>query len=68
MDFDLKEVMQMMSGVQPFQVNIGCNSGNVCLPEPSRQKIIDLIHALRPYTNVKLKTNSSRILGDLSLI
>ncbi len=68
MDFDLQEVMEMMLRVQPFQVNIGCNSGNVCLPEPSRQKIIDLVRALRPYTHVKLKSNSSRSLGNLNLI
>ena len=36
MAFDLSDVMAMMQYVQPFQVNIGCNtSKTVILPEPS---------------------------------
>lgn len=69
MDFDLNDVMAMMQYVQPFQVNIGCNtSRSVHLPEPSREKIIELVHALRQSTAVVLKANSSRILGELDLI
>ena len=69
MDFDLNDVMAMMQYVQPFQVNIGCNtSRSVHLPEPSRDKIIELVHALRQYTSVVLKANSSRILGELEHI
>lgn len=69
MDFDLNDVMAMMQYVQPFQVNIGCNtSRSVHLPEPNREEIIELVHALRQYTAVVLKANSSRILGELDLI
>lgn len=69
MDFDLDEVMAMMEYVQPFQVNIGCNtSRTIHLPEPSRDKIIDLVHALRQHTKVVIKDNSCRILGDLDRI
>ncbi len=68
-EFDLAEVLDMMQRIRPFQVNIGYNtSKTVNLPEPSRDEIIDLVNALRDHTNVKLKSNSSRILGDLSTI
>ena len=69
MDFDLNDVVSMLGYIQPFQVNIGCNtSRSVHLPEPSREKILGLVNTLRQFTNVKLKSNSSRILGDLSEI
>ncbi len=69
MEFDLAEVLDMLQRIRPFQVNIGCNTARtVKLPEPSRDEIIDLVNALRNHTNVKLKSNSSRILGDLSII
>ena len=65
MDFDLKEVIAMMEYVQPFQINIGSNTNKtVLLPEPNRQKLIGLILTLSQHTNVKLKNNSSRILGN----
>lgn len=69
MDFDLKEVIAMMEFIQPFQINIGCNTSKaVQLPEPNRQKLIGLIQTLRQHTNLKLKSNISRILGDLQNI
>ena len=69
MDFDLEELLSMMKLIQPFQVNIGCNtSRSVHLPEPSRAKLIAFVENLRRLTNVKLKSNSSRILGDLEQV
>ena len=69
MDFDLKEVIAMMEFIQPFQINIGCNTSKaVQLPEPNRQKLIGLIQTLRQHTNLKLKSNNSRILGNLQNI
>jgi len=69
MDFDLEELLSMMKLIQPFQVNIGCNtSRSVHLPEPSRAKLIAFVENLRRLTNVKLKSNSSRILGDLGQV
>ena len=64
MDFDIDVVLDMLRRVRPFQVNIGCNTSSVQLQEPSRDKIIALIQSLRTFTTVKLKSNSSRILGD----
>ena len=69
MDFDLDELLSMMKLIRPFQVNIGCNtSRSVHLPEPSRAKLIAFVENLRQLTSVKLKSNSSRILGNLELI
>ncbi len=69
MDFDLDDVMAMMAYIRPFQVNIGCNtSRTVHLPEPNREKILSLVQTLSQHTSVKLKSNSVRILGDLSIL
>ena len=69
MDFDYDDVIAMMECIQPFQVNIGCNtSKTVNLLEPTKEKFLRLVHTLRQHTIVKLKSNSERILGDLSTI
>ena len=69
MDFDIEEVVSMLEFVRPFQVNIGCDtSKSLLLPEPNRHKLLDLVHAVRRFTGVKLKSNSSRILGNLTRI
>ena len=64
MEFERNALVEMLKKIQPFQVNIGCNtSKDIQLPEPSRDQIIALIQELRTFTNVELKSNSSRILG-----
>lgn len=64
MEFERNALVEMLKKIQPFQVNIGCNtSKDIQLPEPSRDQIIALIQELRTFTNVDLKSNSSRILG-----
>ena len=69
MDFDLDELLSMMNLIQPFQVNVGCNtSRSVHLPEPSRAKLMAFVENLRRLTSVKLKSNSSKILGDLGQV
>ena len=69
MDFNHDELVEMLKKIKPFQVNIGCNTNReVKLPEPSCDKIIALVQELRTFTNVELKSNSSRILGDLTTI
>ena len=69
MQFDNDELASMIREIQPSQVNIGCNSDRtVVLPEPTREEIIDLIHELRRFTNVIIKKNCRRVLGDLSKI
>jgi hypothetical protein len=69
MDFDHDELVEMLRKIRPFQVNIGCNTNReVKLLEPTRKQIVALVQELRTFTNVELKSNSSRILGDLTNI
>ena len=69
MDFDHEELVEMLRKIRPFQVNIGCNTNReVKLLEPTREQIVALVQELRTFTNVELKSNSSRILGDLTNI
>jgi len=67
--FDHAELVAMLHQIAPFQVNIGFNSSKtVKLPEPSRDEIIALVQELRTFTNVHLKSNSDRVIGDLENI
>jgi hypothetical protein len=61
MDFCLDEFVCMIRMCTPVQVNIGADSGNNHLPEPSPEKIAALIKALRPFTKVYLKPNLKRL-------
>ena len=47
---------------KPIQVNIGADSGGNNLPEPSKEKIIELIFELEKFTKVKQKKNLKRLL------
>jgi len=62
MDFDLDIFTRMIREVSPYQVNIGADSRNCNLPEPSREKIIALISELENFTTVHKKTNLDRLL------
>jgi DNA repair photolyase len=61
-DFDLKEFVKMIKECVPFQVNIGADSGHNHLPEPSKDKILQLIEKLSKFTDVKQKSNLKRLL------
>lgn len=62
MDFDLEEFVTDIRTIQPFQVNIGAESGNHNLPEPNKKKILALIHELEKFTIVHGKKNIMRLL------
>ncbi len=62
MDFDLNDFVEMIRIVNPYVVNIGADSKDNNLPEPSREKTIQLINELSKFTKVKTKTNLKRIL------
>jgi protein gp37 len=62
MDFDLSVFIEMIEGCVPRQVNIGADSGNNNLPEPSKEKILTLISELEKFTKVKQKSNLKRLL------
>jgi DNA repair photolyase len=62
MDFDIDELVDLISLSQAEQVNIGADSGNNNLPEPPREKILELISELEKFTKVKQKDNLKRLL------
>lgn len=61
MDFDLDEMAHLIETALPKQVNIGADSGNNNLPEPSPEKIEALIKRLEKFTKVELKSNLKRL-------
>jgi len=63
MDFDLPQFIMMFREIQPVQINIGADSGHHGLPEPPKEKVIQLIEKLKKITTVHLKPNLNRILN-----
>ena len=62
MDFDLDDMLRMMYYCSPQQINIGADSGNNNLPEPSKDKLEQLIFALKIYYTIDRKSNLKRLL------
>jgi len=62
MDFRLEYFIEMIKECKPVQVNIGADSGNNKLPEPPREKVEELINALKEFTTINRKSNLKRIL------
>jgi DNA repair photolyase len=61
LDFDVDVFPELIKRCEPYQVNIGADTGHNDLPEPSPEKIHELIERLRPHTKVHLKKNLSRL-------
>ncbi|GHV89879.1 hypothetical protein AGMMS50268_03820 [Spirochaetia bacterium] len=62
MEFDVKALSHLILSAWPDQVNIGADSGNNGLPEPSGKKIRQLIEVLSRHTKVFQKPNLARLL------
>ena len=64
MDFDLPEFITMIRYCNPRQVNIGADSNpnRNKLPEPPKEKILELIAELETFTKVVQKKNLKRLL------
>ena len=62
MDFDIERMTEIIKIAKPKQVNIGADSGKHNLPEPSKEKVLNLIEELEKFTTVKLKKNINRII------
>jgi len=62
MDFDINRMVQLVLACGPKQVNIGADSCGNKLPEPGRDKILNLINELEQFTVVKQKSNLKRLL------
>lgn len=64
MDFDMEELYALIKKCHPQQVNIGADSGHNYLPEPSAEKVMELLGLLSEFTTINQKTNLSRILQN----
>ena len=62
LDFRLDYFIEMIKECNPTQVNIGADSGNHHLPEPTADKVEALIAELKKFTTINRKTNLKRIL------
>ena len=64
MDFDLLEFVKLIKMCTPVQVNIGADSNQKRnkLPEPPKEKILELIGELEQFTTVVQKKNLRRLL------
>lgn len=62
MEFNLYEMVNLIKLCHPKKVNIGADSGNNNLPEPSGEKLFALIEELRKFTVIDKKTNLTRLL------
>jgi protein gp37 len=61
MDFDLKPMIDIVLMANPKWVNIGADSKRHNLPEPSWNKVEELISELSKFTEVHLKDNLKRL-------
>jgi len=62
MDFDFFRFIELLKQCEPVQVNIGADSGNHKLPEPSAEKVSMLVKELEKFTVIARKTNLKRLL------
>jgi hypothetical protein len=62
MDFDLNEFVSLLKVAKPKQVNIGADTGGNKLPEPSKEKVLQLIEELKKFTIIHNKKNLKRLL------
>ncbi len=62
LDFDIEIMIHLMKLLWPIQINIGADSGGNNLPEPPKEKILELISELEKFTKVKQKKNLKRLL------
>ena len=65
LDFDLDPFIAMIKRVNPEWVNIGADSKNHNLPEPSREKVELLITELKKFTEVRRKSNLERLTKEM---
>jgi len=62
MDFDMDEMVELTRDAKPNNVNIGADSKGNHLPEPPKEKILELIEELKKFTIIDQKRNLARLL------
>jgi len=68
MDFDLPTLLSWIAVIHPAFVSVGADSGNNNLPEPSPQKLKNLLWQLELVTEVRKKKNLSRLLDPKEIL
>jgi hypothetical protein len=65
LDFDITDFIRLIKSCGPLvrQVNIGADTGNNKLPEPPKEKVIELIAELKKFTKVFEKKNLKRLIA-----
>jgi hypothetical protein len=63
LDFDLDRFIGVIGNANPDKVFIGADSGNNNLPEPPKEKVLELITELVKFTKVVQKKNLGRLVG-----
>ena len=62
MDFDMDIMVQLIRDCIAKQVNIGADSGRNNLPEPTKEKVLQLVSELQKFTVIHNKSNLQRLL------
>lgn len=62
LDFDVANLVLLIEKCKPAWVNIGADSKRHGLPEPSSEKVKELIAELEQFTEVKVKKNLKRLM------
>ena len=62
MDFDMDIMVQLIRDCNAKQINIGADSGRNNLPEPSKEKVLQLVSELQKFTIIHNKSNLQRLL------
>ncbi len=65
LDFNLGGFVKLIKYANPKWINIGADSKDHNLPEPSWGKVQDLISALKEFTEVKVKSNLERLKNEI---
>lgn len=61
MEFNMVGIVELIKQCRPEQVNIGADSGGNNLPEPSKEKVMELIAELQKFTTIHNKSNLQRL-------
>ena len=62
MDFDMDIMVQLIRDCNAKQINIGADSGRNNLPEPTKEKVLQLVSELQKFTIIHNKSNLHRLL------
>ena len=62
LEFNLEHMITMIKRCNPKQVNIGADSGRNNLPEPTKEKVLQLVSVLQEFTIIHNKSNLQRLL------